>query len=62
MLQQAATYSINVISELFEDRLMTDKSQTVASKVSRLKSLKPCQFYAWENLKDKVFSNNCHIG
>jgi hypothetical protein len=33
-----SNYSINVLNEMFEDKLI-DKSQTVTCKVSRLKSL-----------------------
>jgi hypothetical protein len=50
-----ATYSINVLNEVFENR-------PISRGLWRARSpdLNPCDFYLWGNLKDKVYSNNPH--
>jgi hypothetical protein len=50
-----ATYSINVLKEGFEDRLISRGLWPV-----RPPDLNPCDFYLWGNLKDKVYLNNPH--
>jgi hypothetical protein len=50
-----ATYPINVLNEVFEDRLISRGLWLATSP-----DLNPCDFYLWENLKDKVYSNNPH--
>jgi hypothetical protein len=50
-----ATYSINVLNEVFEDRLVSHGLWPARSPC-----LNPCDFYLWGNLKDKVYSNNPH--
>jgi inhibitor of nuclear factor kappa-B kinase subunit alpha len=50
-----AVYSINVLNEVFEDRL-TSRGLWPA----RSPDLNPYDFYLWGNLKDKVYSNNPH--
>jgi inhibitor of nuclear factor kappa-B kinase subunit alpha len=50
-----ATYSINVLNEVFEDRLIS-----CGLWPARSPDLNPCDFYLWRNLKDKVYSNNPH--
>jgi hypothetical protein len=50
-----ATYSINVLNEVFENRLISRGLWP-----SRSPDLNPCDFYLWVNLKDKVYSNNPH--
>jgi hypothetical protein len=50
-----ATYSINVLNEVFEDRLISRGLWPARSP-----DLNPCYFYLWRNLKDKVYSNNPH--
>jgi hypothetical protein len=50
-----ATYSINVLNEVFEDRLVSRGLWPARSP-----DLNPCDFYLWGNLKDKVCSNNPH--
>jgi hypothetical protein len=58
-MQNGATalcaYSINVLTEVFEDRLINRKLWPAKSP-----DVNPCDFYLWENLKDKVYSNNPH--
>jgi hypothetical protein len=51
-----ATYSIYVLNEVFEDRLISCGLWPVRSP-----DLNPCDFYLWGNLKYKVYSNNPHI-
>jgi hypothetical protein len=51
----AATYSINVLNEVFEDRLISRGLWPARSP-----DLYTCDFYLWGNLKDKVYSNNPH--
>jgi hypothetical protein len=50
-----ADYSINVLNEVFEDRLISRGLWPARSP-----DLNPCDFYLWGNLKDKVYSNNHH--
>jgi inhibitor of nuclear factor kappa-B kinase subunit alpha len=50
-----ATYSINVLNEVFENRLMSHGLWPARSP-----DLNPCDFYLWGNIKDKVYSNNPH--
>jgi hypothetical protein len=50
-----ATYSINVLNEVFEDRPISHGSWPTRSP-----DLNPCDFYLWRNLNDKVYSNNPH--
>jgi hypothetical protein len=50
-----ATYSINVLNEVFEDRLMSPGLWPARSP-----DLNSCDFYLWGNLKDKVHANNPH--
>jgi hypothetical protein len=50
-----ATYSINVLNEVFENRLISRGLWPTRST-----DLNPCDFYLWGNLKDKVYSNNPH--
>jgi hypothetical protein len=50
-----ATYSINALNEMFENRLI---SRGLWPSVSPDLSL--CDFYLWGNLKDIVYSNNPH--
>jgi hypothetical protein len=50
-----ATYSINVLNDVFEDRLISRGLWPARSS-----DLNPCDFYPWGNLKDKVNSNNPH--
>jgi hypothetical protein len=50
-----ATYSINVLNEVFENRLISRRLWP-----ARCPDLNPCDFYLWGNLKDKVYSNNPH--
>jgi hypothetical protein len=50
-----ATYSVNVLNEVFENRL---RSRWLW--LARSPDLKLCDFYLWGNLKDKVYSNNPH--
>jgi inhibitor of nuclear factor kappa-B kinase subunit alpha len=50
-----ATYSINVLNEVFEDRLISCGLWPASSP-----DLNPCDFYLWGNLKDKVYSNKPH--
>jgi hypothetical protein len=49
------TYSINVLNEVFENRLIS-----CGLWPARSPDLNPCDFYLWGNLKDKVSSNNPH--
>jgi hypothetical protein len=49
----AATYSINVLKEVFEGRLISSGLWPARSP-----DLNPCDFYLWGNLKNKVYSNN----
>jgi hypothetical protein len=51
-----ATYSIFVLNDVFENRLISRGLWPARSP-----DLKPCDFYLWGNLKDKVYSNNPHI-
>jgi inhibitor of nuclear factor kappa-B kinase subunit alpha len=50
-----ASYSINVLNEVFKDRLISRGLWPARSP-----DLNPCDFYLWENLKDNVYSNNPH--
>jgi hypothetical protein len=50
-----ATYSIHVLNEVFENRLISRGLWPARSP-----DLNPCDFYLWGNLKDKVYSNNPH--
>jgi inhibitor of nuclear factor kappa-B kinase subunit alpha len=50
-----ATYSINVLNEVSEDRLISRRLWPARSP-----DLDPCDFYLWGNLKDKAYSNNPH--
>jgi hypothetical protein len=50
-----ATYSINVLHEVFENRLISRGLWLARSPDSN-----PCDFYLWGNLKDNVYSNNPH--
>jgi inhibitor of nuclear factor kappa-B kinase subunit alpha len=47
------TYSINVLNEVFENRVISRGLWPARSP-----DLNPCDFYLWGNLKDKVCSNN----
>jgi hypothetical protein len=47
------TYSINVLNEVFENRLISRGLWPTRSP-----GLNPCDFCLWGNLKDKVYSNN----
>jgi hypothetical protein len=49
-------YSINVLNEVFEDRLISRRLRPARSP-----DLNACDFYLWGNLKDKMYSNNPHI-
>jgi hypothetical protein len=49
------SYSINVLNEVFENRLISRGLWPARSP-----DLNPCDFYLWVNLKDKVYSNNPH--
>jgi hypothetical protein len=48
-----AIYSINVLNEVFENRLISRGLWPARSPYLNL-----CDFYLWGNLKDKVYSNN----
>jgi hypothetical protein len=48
-----ATYSINVLNEVFENILISRGLWPARSL-----DLNPCDCYLWGNLKDKVYSNN----
>jgi hypothetical protein len=48
-----ATYSINVLNEVFENRLISRGLWPTRSP-----DLNPCDFYLLGNLKDKMYSNN----
>jgi hypothetical protein len=50
-----ATYSIFVLNEVFEDKLISRRLWPARSP-----DLNSCEFYLWESLKDKVYSNNPH--
>jgi hypothetical protein len=50
-----ATYSINVLNEVLEDRLISRGLWPEKSP-----DLNPCDFYLRGTLKDKVYSNNPH--
>jgi hypothetical protein len=50
-----AIYSIFVLNEVFEDRLINR-----GFLPARSPDLNPCDFYLWGNLKDKMYSNNPH--
>jgi hypothetical protein len=50
-----ATYSINVLNEVFENRLISRGLWPARSP-----DLYPCDFYLWGKQKDKVYSNNPH--
>jgi hypothetical protein len=52
-LAHTATYSIYVLNEVSEDRLISRGLWPARSP-----DLHPCDFYLWGNLKDKVYSNN----
>jgi hypothetical protein len=45
-----ATYSINVLNEVFDNRLISHRLWPARSP-----DLNPCDFYLWRNLKDKVY-------
>jgi hypothetical protein len=49
------TYSINVLNEVFENRLISRGLWPARSP-----DFNPCDIYLWGNLKDKVYSNNPH--
>jgi hypothetical protein len=49
------TYSINILTKVFKDRLISHKLSPARSP-----DLNPHDFYLWGNLKDKVYSNNPH--
>jgi hypothetical protein len=49
------TYSIHVLNEVFEDRLISRGLWPARSP-----DLNTCDFYLWGNPKDKVYSNNPH--
>jgi hypothetical protein len=49
------TYSMNVLNEVFENRLINRGLWPARSP-----DLNPCDFYLWGNLKDRVYSNNPH--
>jgi hypothetical protein len=51
-----ATYSINVLNEVFENRLISRGLWPARSP-----DLNPFDFYLWGNLKDKIYSNDPHI-
>jgi hypothetical protein len=51
-----ATYPINVLNKVFENRLISRRLWP-----ERSPDLNLCDFYLWVNLKDKVYSNNPHI-
>jgi hypothetical protein len=46
MQDDTAYYSINILNEMFEDRLVNWRLQLVESP-----DLSPCDFYLWRNLK-----------
>jgi hypothetical protein len=46
-------YSINISKEVFEERLISHRLWPARSP-----DLNPCKLYLWENLKNKVYSNN----
>jgi hypothetical protein len=50
-----AIYSIKVLNEVFENRLISR-----GLLPARSADLNPCDFYLWGNLKDKVYSYNPH--
>jgi hypothetical protein len=50
-----ATYSMNVLNELFENGLISRGLWP-----ARFPDLNPCDFYLWVNVKDKAYSNNPH--
>jgi hypothetical protein len=50
-----ATYSFNVLNEVFDDRLISHGLWSARSP-----DLNPCDFYQWGNQKDKAYSNNPH--
>jgi hypothetical protein len=50
-----ATYPINVLNEVFENRLISRELWPARSP-----DLNPCDFNLWGNLKYKVYSNNPH--
>jgi hypothetical protein len=50
-----AIYSINVLNEVFEDRLIS-----CGLWLARSPDLNPCDIYLRGNLKDTVYSNNPH--
>jgi hypothetical protein len=50
-----AAYSINILNEIFEDRLVNRRLQLIGSP-----NLSPCDFYLWGNLKNKVYLNSHH--
>jgi hypothetical protein len=52
-----AIYSIYVLNQVFEDRLISRELWPTRSP-----DLNPCDIYLWGNLKDKVCSKNPHIG
>jgi hypothetical protein len=48
----AASYSINDLNKVFEDRLTSFKLWPAV--------LNPCEFYVWGSIKNKAYSNNPH--
>jgi hypothetical protein len=54
-IAHTAIYSINVLDEVFEDRLISRGLWPARSP-----DLNPCDFNLWGYLKDKVYSNNPH--
>jgi hypothetical protein len=50
-----ATYSINVLNKVFEDKQISRGLWPARSP-----NLNLFDFYLWRNLKDKVYSNNPH--
>jgi hypothetical protein len=55
VLQHTATYSISVLNEVCEDRLISRELWPAMSP-----DLNISDFYLWGNVKDKVYSNNPH--
>jgi hypothetical protein len=50
-----AICSINVLNEVFEDRLISHGLWPARSP-----DLNPCDIYLWGNIKDKMYWNNPH--
>jgi hypothetical protein len=51
-----ANYFIDVLNEVFEDRLMSHRLWH-----TRCPELNPSDFYLWGNIESKVYSDNPHI-